>query len=342
VKLVLALALISLATATTAVSDGPAGTLPGDTPVPFWPHETGALVGTSETFVDVHANGSYFDPSVGRRVPAGVGALQSAPAKHRSRAGAEVTATESASAPPRASSRGARPVRFVTTDGVELVGQLSGTGDVGVILAHGFSHGVAQDAWLRFVPALVSRRYMVLTFNFRGFCGGTGCSDGPSQLGKNWLDVMAAAWFIKTRGAKKIFLVGASMGGLAVLRAARMVDVAGVVSLSTPQFPSKYYTGEPRANDVTPALLRQIDEPKLFVAGTKDVQLPGTAPLRPGVKSVRFAADARRMFAAAKEPKKLVLVDSPFHSSDLVTTAVPASIVRQTRAAVFRFLSENS
>jgi predicted alpha/beta-hydrolase family hydrolase len=292
VKLVLALALISLATATTACSDDP----------------------------------------------------------RSSRADAEATATETASSPPRASSRRARyrQVRFFAADGVELVGRLSGTGDVGVILAHGFSHGTAQEAWLRFVPALVSRGYTVLTFNFRGFCDREGCSKGPSQLGKNWLDAMAAVAFMEKRGKKKIFLIGASMigasmGGLAVLRAARMpeVDLSGVVSLSTPQFPSKYYIGEPQANDVTPARLRQIDHPKLFVAGTKDVQLPGTAPLRPGVKSVRFAADARRMFAPAEEPKELALVDSSYHSSELVTYA-PADIVRQTRGAVFRFLRENS
>lgn len=42
--------------------------LPGDSSVPFWPHETGALMGTSETFVDMRADGSYYDPSVGRRV----------------------------------------------------------------------------------------------------------------------------------------------------------------------------------------------------------------------------------------------------------------------------------
>ena len=262
-----------------------------------------------------------------------------------SRADAEATATETASSPPRASSPRARyrPVRFSAADGVELVGRLSGTGDVGVILAHGFSHGTAQEGWLQFVPALVSRGYTVLTFNFRGFCDSKGCSEFPSQLGKNWRDAMAAVRFMEARGAKKIFLIGASMGGLAVLRAARMpeVDVSGVVSLSTPQWPSKYYTVETRANDVTPARLRQIEEPKLFVAGTTDVQLPGTAPLRAGVKSVRFAADARRMFDAAEEPKELALVDSSYHSSELVITA-PADIVRQTRSTVFRFLSENS
>jgi pimeloyl-ACP methyl ester carboxylesterase len=285
-KLVLALALISLAIATTACSNGP----------------------------------------------------------QSSEANAEATATETASSPPRASSRRARyrPVRFFAADGVELVGRLSGTGDVGVILAHGFSHGSAQEGWLPFVPALVSRGYTVLTFNFRGFCDSKGCSEGPSELGKNWRDAMAAVGFMERRGTKKIFLIGASMGGLAVLRAARMpeVDLSGVVSLSTPQFPSKYYVGEPRANDVTPARLRQIDEPKLFVAGTKDVQLPASAPFRPGVTSVRFAADARRMFDGAEEPKELALVDSSFHSSDLLTYA-PADVRRQTTEVVLRFLSEN-
>ncbi len=133
------------------------------------------------------------------------------------------------------------------------------------------------------------------------------------------------------------------MGGLAVLRAARMpeVDLEGVVSLSTPQFPSTYYTGEPRANDVTPARLRQTDEPKLFIGGKQDTQEPGEAPLQPGITSVRFAEDARRMFAAAEEPKRLALVASSFHSSELVTTA-PDDVVKETGALIFGFLGANS
>lgn len=53
---------------TAADGVAPSSDVPGDTAVPFWPHETGALVGTSETYLDVRADGSYFDPSVGRRV----------------------------------------------------------------------------------------------------------------------------------------------------------------------------------------------------------------------------------------------------------------------------------
>jgi hypothetical protein len=37
-------------------------------PRPFWPHETGALGGTSETYVDLREDGLYYDPSLGRRV----------------------------------------------------------------------------------------------------------------------------------------------------------------------------------------------------------------------------------------------------------------------------------
>jgi hypothetical protein len=60
------------AVAVTAARDGsPAsatGTMRGGTRVPFWPHETGALAGTAETYVDMRADGSYYDPSLGRRI----------------------------------------------------------------------------------------------------------------------------------------------------------------------------------------------------------------------------------------------------------------------------------
>jgi hypothetical protein len=64
-----ALAIVVSPAAGVGTNDG----LHGDSSVAFWPHETGALVGTSETYIDVRADGSYFDPSVGRRVaPANV------------------------------------------------------------------------------------------------------------------------------------------------------------------------------------------------------------------------------------------------------------------------------
>lgn len=131
------------------------------------------------------------------------------------------------------------------------------------------------------------------------------------------------------------------MGGLAVLRAAAdpRVDAAGVVSLSTPQLPSRYYEGEPKENDVTPARLADVDEPLLFVAGTEDVQR--SAPLKPGIDQVVFAEDAQRMFEAAGKPKDLLLVESAFHSSELVTLAED-KVVEETRRAISEFLVESA
>ena len=213
---------------------------------------------------------------------------------------------------------------------------------MGVILAHGFSQDQAQDGWLPFPAALAERGYLALTFNFRGFCDPGGCSEGETELENNWRDAVGAVALLEERGAKKIFLIGASMGGLAVLRAARTpgVDVAGVVSLATPQFPSRYYAVDFPANDVTPARLKEIDEPKLFIAGKDDVQLPAHG-LQPGIESVRFAEDARRMFEAAEEPKELALVDSSFHGSELVTIDLD-HVFAETRGLIFAFLDENS
>jgi hypothetical protein len=45
-----------------------AATRSDDTPLRSWPYGTGALAGTSETYVDMWEDGSYYDPSLGRRV----------------------------------------------------------------------------------------------------------------------------------------------------------------------------------------------------------------------------------------------------------------------------------
>ena len=192
-----------------------------------------------------------------------------------------------------------------------------------MVLAHGFSTETGQDDWNAFAEYLAGLGYGVLTFDFRGFCDRDGCSEGPMQLGENWRDVAAAVEYLRSRGSERIFIVGASMGGIAAFRAAdeAELDLAGIVSLATPQYPSIYYDGEPAENDVTPERLQRIAAPKLFIAGADDVQSPGEAPLRPGVESVRFADDARAMFEASPEPRQLEIVDSDAHSSELVIGA---------------------
>lgn len=231
-------------------------------------------------------------------------------------------------------------VQFATSDGVELNGRLWGAGSVGVILAHGFSERTGQDDWRDFPDFLAQRGYVALTFTFRGFCDREACA-GERDLGSNWRDVVAATEYLQARDVDTIFVIGASMGGLAVLRAAHQPEVrlAGVVSLSTPQWPSLYYSGEPEENDLTPERLALIEEPKLFIAGLHDVQTPEESLIR--VQSVRFADDARAMFDVAREPKQLALIESGVHSSELVTWAGEA-VVTQTRDLIIEFIETHA
>lgn len=234
-------------------------------------------------------------------------------------------------------------VQFSAEGGPSLRGRVWSDGRIGVVLAHGFSRETGQDTWNGFAEFLAEEGYAVLTFDFRGFCDRRGCSEGSLMLGENWRDAAAAVEYLRSRGSERIFIVAASMGGLAAFRAAdeANLDLAGIVSLATPQFPATYYFGEPEQNDVTPERLQRIEAPKLFVAGADDVQLPGTAPLKPDIESVRFAEDAQSMFQAAAEPKQLEIVDSAHHSSGLVTIA-DRGVVEHTRELIVAFIEEHA
>jgi pimeloyl-ACP methyl ester carboxylesterase len=111
--------------------------------------------------------------------------------------------------------------------------------------------------------------------------------------------------------------------------------VEGIVSISTPQFPSQYYPElEPPENDVTEARLQAIPMPKLFIAGDGDSQLT-TA----GV--IRFADEAQSMADAAAGEAEVLIVESAAHSHELVTTAEPPVVV-ESREAILHFLAEHA
>jgi hypothetical protein len=242
-------------------------------------------------------------------------------------------------AKPTPTPRPYEPLTLTTDDGRTLNARLWGVGKAGVVLAHGFSEYSGQDDWDPVAAYLASLDYGVLTFTFRGFCDRDGCSERPMAMGDNWRDVIAAVEGLRAAGSESITVIGASMGGLAVLRAAQLPDLglAGVVSLATPRWPSRYYDIDVEANDLTDERLGWIAIPKLFIAGSDDVQTAAFAPLRPGIERVFFADDAQSMFDAAPEPKQIEIVDSGRHSSELVTTAGKDTLA-ETRSIIVRFL----
>jgi pimeloyl-ACP methyl ester carboxylesterase len=114
------------------------------------------------------------------------------------------------------------------------------------------------------------------------------------------------------------FLIGGSMGGIAVFRAAEtaLEGVEGIVSISTPQFPSQYYPAEGarerRHGESAPG------DPDAEAVHRGRRRLPAH---RSGGDPVRGRAQS--IADAVAGDVEVLIVDSAAHSSKLVTTAEP-------------------
>ncbi|MGQ0670811.1 MAG: alpha/beta hydrolase family protein [Actinomycetota bacterium] len=191
-----------------------------------------------------------------------------------------------------------RVVRFRSADGVLLEGRLFGSGGVGVVLSHMLP--ADQSSWYEFAERLAAEGYLALTYDFRGYCPGedAGCSQGEKDIAAIWQDVVGAAEFLRSRGATRIMLVGASMGGTASLVAAARGGplAAAIVTLSAPT------SIEGLVAD--PSALQQIQAAKLFLAGALDA----TA-----------AAAAQELYDQSPPPKRVEILPSSDHGTDLLT-----------------------
>lgn len=180
-----------------------------------------------------------------------------------------------------------------------------GTGRVAVILAHQSSGSLCQ--WWPYARSLAAR-FRVVAFDFDGL-GASLPGDGnyPGE-------VAAAAQWARDHGARQVVLMGASMGGSAVMVAAARLGgaVAGVIDLSGPaDFAGMNALGA----------ARRVHVPALFGYGTLDLG---------------FASDVRHVRAAtAARDKRVVAVRSEDHGVDLVSPGIGYAAVR---AAVLRFI----
>jgi pimeloyl-ACP methyl ester carboxylesterase len=123
----------------------------------------------------------------------------------------------------------ARAVEFGQIGAKNLKGLVIGTGTVGIVLAHQLDTTLCD--WMPVAKKLADRGYRVLAFDFNDF----GVSGGT--VTDIDLDVAAATAFLRADGAGQVVLIGASMGGTAVIVAAADITppVAGAVNLSGPQ-----------------------------------------------------------------------------------------------------------
>ena len=170
------------------------------------------------------------------------------------------------------------------SDGEVLQADLYGTlpAKRAVILCHGQSWDAS--GWRDIAPKFVERGVPALAVNFRGFDGSTGKTTPESTVA----DLKAAKALLRERGASEIALVGASMGGHAVLASSFERDIECVVSVSAPVVA------------VDDALSRKITGRKLFICANED--------------SMGAAPHVLKMFDLCDKPKTLLMFGAKEHS----------------------------
>lgn len=221
---------------------------------------------------------------------------------------------------------------------------------LGVVLAHGFTGSMARPQ-LRRVAHALSAHAGVVAFDFRGH----GASTGRSTLGdKEILDLDAVVGYARELGYADVVTCGWSMGGSVVLRHAALVGgVDAVVSVSavsrwfyrdTAPMRRVHWAIETRLGrlvarhalrtrissvgwDVVPEapidVVAQISPiPLLLVHGDADHYFPVEHP--------------EALFAAAREPKELWLVEGFGHAESGATPDLLARIGAHLPALVAR------
>lgn len=198
---------------------------------------------------------------------------------------------------------------FHTDDGVALVGEVHGKGPVGFVLAHMYRSD--RSAYTGFARFLADRGFMALNFDFRGVRDSCGLFDGEDL----YRDVLAAAQVLQEQGAERIWLVGASIGGPAVLTAAATGDVDGVVTLSG--------AANALGAGADESVVASIEEAKLFVVARNEGAL---------------LENARGWFEASTEPRRLLIVPGYDHGTDLFEF----DQAKRVRSAILAFVAEQS
>lgn len=125
----------------------------------------------------------------------------------------------------------AEPFTVLTADGVRLAGSRLGRGAPALVLCHGFLGWHRKPSVGRFAEALAPW-FTVYAFDLRGH----GRSGGRCTFGDREVeDVSAVVELARSGGHELVAAVGASMGGIAVIRhAALRGGVDAVVAVSSP------------------------------------------------------------------------------------------------------------
>lgn len=193
-----------------------------------------------------------------------------------------------------------KAVSFDTSDGGVIHADLYGDGERAVLLAHGKVFD--KESWSGLAKTLASLGWQVLAIDFRGYGQSTAGSEGTALD----LDILGAVEFLQQEGVAQISLLGASMGGAAVGRAACRVkkgQLETVILLAPGPIPDP----------------SRIRAERIGFIVSKD---------EPGVDRVR------QMYSQAPDPKSLELLEGSAHAQHVFTTDQAQALTK----VIVRFL----
>ncbi len=186
-----------------------------------------------------------------------------------------------------------REVSFDTQDKGDIHGNLYGEGDHAIVLAHGAIFN--KESWEHLATRLASEGHQVLAIDFRGY----GKSKAGNQAGALYLDVLGAVEYLHLAGAKRVSVVGASMGGGASAEASAASEKGRIDRLIL-------LAASPIR---TPENLKGN---KLFIVSAGD----------------GLTSRVKQQFEEAPNPKKLVVLDGNAHAQHIFKTAQGAKLTQ--------------
>jgi alpha-beta hydrolase superfamily lysophospholipase len=200
-------------------------------------------------------------------------------------------------------------VSFATEDSGFIYADVYGTGDRGVVLAHGGRF--TKESWKPQANQLAQAGFHVVAFDFRGFGQSHGPGDSDMFTAPMYLDVLASVRYLRKNGAKTVAVMGGSFGGGAAADASiesSPGEISRLVLLA--------------ADGNRPA--DKIKAPLLEIVARDDASEDG--PRLPHI---------RAWFDKAPQPKEIIVLDGSAHAQFLFQTDQADRVMRE----VLRFLS---
>ncbi len=197
-------------------------------------------------------------------------------------------------------------VSFSTEDGGRIQATNYGSEPDAVLLVHGGRF--TKESWKPQIPAFRAEGFRVLAVDLRGRGSSVGGEDGPEGV---FHDVVAAVKHLRSSGAQRVFVVGASYGGWASAKASQAMpgEIDRLVLLACPVDAPESLEGR-----------------KLFILAREDFRGEGTLRL----------PEIEEDFDLSPEPKELVVLDGKAHAQFLFETEQSELLLDE----ILRFLSE--